>query len=235
MTGDPNLFNRLFGLLNQLKPGDRPLTGQEPTNGPIWSYKGSKHVFLTSELSTEVTPKLQLPFPKKLGILMITIDAPLGGWNLTGHQHPFGPYGYGFDIVDISAERTFPSKVAQTFLDDWDGVCITGHNAPEIRYHLIRTGLFELIRHRVSEGMFYLGVNAGAVLAADDLSQLLPSGNRTRGLALIPKTVLPFSDTEQVQHVIDVLNDHFGADEPIYVGVKKNGVAHFRDDVLEIR
>jgi hypothetical protein len=228
------LFNRLFGLLNQLRPGD-VMKPSPTTNGAVWSHSDKKHVFLTPELSADVGEKLRLPFPKKQGILMITIDGPLGGWNLTGYQHPFGQYGYGFDIVDISAERTFPSRVAQDFLDDWDGVCVVADNAADMRFHLVRTGLFDLIRHKSGVGFFYLGVNGGAILAADDLSKVLPAGGKTRGLGLIPKTVLPFAEIPQVKYAVDVLNQHFGLDDPQYIGIEKGQVAHFTDGMLEIR
>jgi hypothetical protein len=228
------LFSQLFGLLNRLRPGD-VMKPAPTTNGAVWSHSDKKHVFLTPELSNDVSEKLRLPFPKKQGILMITIDAPLGGWNLTGYQHPFGSYGYGFDIVDISAERTFPSHVAQDFLDDWDGVCVIADSAAGMRFHLVRTGLFELIRRKVGIGFFYLGVNGGAVLAADDLSQIIPSGGKARGLGLIPKTILPFAEIPEVKYAVDILNKHFGTDDPKYMGIEKGQVAQFTDDVLEIR
>ncbi len=235
MSGDPQLFNRLFGLLNQLRPGDR-IKPEERRTGPVWTTSGKKHVFLTSDLSNGVSERLRLPIPQKQGILLITIDAPAGGWNVTGYQHPFGPYGFGLDIVDISAEVKFPSKLPQTFLDDFDGVCVVGDNAADVRYHLVRTGLFDLIKRRIGEGFFYVGVNAGAILAASDLSHVLRAGGKTRGLGLIQKTVLPFAEIPQVKYAIDVLNQQFGGgEEATYLGIEKGQVAHFKDGLLEIR
>lgn len=222
----------LFNVLKQLRP-NRPMTGETP-KGAIWSTNGKKHVLLISELSNVVSAKLQLPMPKRDGMLLLTIDAPLGGWQLQGYQHPFGPYGYGIAVADISAERAFPKQVPQNYLDNWDGVCVLGDNVADLRFHLRRTGLFNLIKRRVEEGMIYIGANAGAILAGDDLTNLVQSPGRTRGLDLTPKIALPYSNLPEVQRALLGLNQLSG-NQDRYFGISNDQVAHFRDGVLEIR
>lgn len=222
----------LFDLLLQRK-GLQASSHERPRrDGPVWATNGGRHVLLLSELNFAATSKLLLPLPRKGGILMITTDSPLGGWDLRGFQHPFAQYGYELEVVDVSMERDFPGKLPSDFLGRWDGVCVVGDDVVELSTHLKRTGLLQQIRKTVGEKFFYVGVHAGAILAAEDLTSIVPAG--TKEIGLVSMNVLPYANLPAVARALEGLKAYY---EPLgrqFVGITNEQIAQFTDDELKI-
>lgn len=223
----------LYDLLLQRK-GLLASSHERPRgDGPVWATDGGKHVYLLSELNFAATSKLLLPLPRKGGILMITTDSPLGGWDLRGFQHPFAQYGYELEVVDVSMEKDFPSKLLPSdFLGRWDGVCVVGDDVAELSAHLKRTGLLQQIRRTVGERFFYIGVHAGSILAAKDLTSIVPAG--TKEIGLVAMNVLPYANFPEVARALEGLKAYY---EPLgrqFVGITNEQVAQFTGDELKI-
>lgn len=93
----------------------------------------------------------------------------------------------------------------ETALEASDAVFVTGGYVRYLLQHATRSGFADAVRQLVPEGLAYLGVSAGAVLAGPDIAPNVGSDDPgvttvTEGLGLVDFVVLPHVGRHPAAH-----------------------------------
>lgn len=107
----------------------------------------------------------------------------------------------GHELVDITARHTTPSDF-ESMLDGVDAVYVAGGSTFALLESLRVTGNDEVLVRRVRDGLPYIGLSAGAIIAGPDIAPASlmddpadgPSLTEFTGLGLMGRTVIPHAD-----------------------------------------
>ncbi|KAA0680119.1 hypothetical protein DTW90_37385 [Neorhizobium sp. P12A] len=167
-------------------------------------------VLLASDLSNAFETVRSFFAGRVTGNLLFVPTAAIGeGWYPVDAEdvQPFRDMGFTVTMFDASVVDT----VSSGFLDQYQGIYISGGNTFFLLKHLKRTGFFDMIRDAVLAGkLVYMGSSAGSVVATPDIGYArelddpsLGDGDNT-GFGFVDYSILPHMDHETFGPIVTV-------------------------------
>lgn len=123
----------------------------------------------------------------------------------------------GFKLKIIEVEDKNQEEIAKE-LEGIDALFVTGGNTYYLLYHVKKSGLFELIKEKVNQGVVYIGSSAGSILAglSIDIARRFDDPNMVdlenyKGLSLVDTLILPHFDkkkyTKELEETVEEWED----------------------------
>lgn len=160
-----------------------------------------KTIFLTSYIAGTIEKLVELLQKEQRGVKNILFIPTAGNVEeYTGYiddgKNALQQYGFELDMLDIAHTDL---QQCQTSLSNAPIICISGGNTFYLLQELKRKKLDQILTKKITQGCFYIGESAGAIILAADIeynkimddSSLAPDLENYTGLNLIDFYPLP--------------------------------------------
>lgn len=129
---------------------------------------------------------------------------------LYGYRQWFKRHGMPFTEIDVATIR--PEELREA-LRTVNAIVVAGGNTQYLLEHMQKSGFANAVKPCVEQGVWYIGISAGAVVAGPDIFHIKsiepqqtaqPLSDHT-GLTLVPYRIVPHANEPFIQGVIEYL------------------------------
>ncbi|PSH70177.1 hypothetical protein CU102_03545 [Phyllobacterium brassicacearum] len=201
-----------------------------------------QELLLASELTSGFSKIRSILADRLYGTkLMIVPTAAYGeGWkpDYESHYRPFEEMG--FEVIDFDLVGKSPDQVSVA-LNEVSVVYVSGGNTFYLLDHMRRSGFYDLVRTRISDGMIYIGSSAGSVVATPDIGYADALDDRSKasevndaGLNLVNFAILPHMDHADFSTLVQKTYAAFDGNGTMCLGLNDDQVIHVLADSFRV-
>ncbi|SFJ50275.1 dipeptidase E [Phyllobacterium sp. CL33Tsu] len=202
----------------------------------------AQELLLASEL-TSGFPKIRTILADRFAgtKIMIVPTAAYGeGWkpDYESHYRPFEEMG--FEVIDYDLVGKTPDEV-KAALNTVSAVYMSGGNTFYLLHHMRKSGFFDHVRVRISEGVVYIGSSAGSIVATPVISYADALDDRSKaeetndiGLNLVNFSILPHMDHPSFSALVQKTYKAFEGNGTMCLGLNDDQVIHVVGDSFKV-
>jgi dipeptidase E len=202
----------------------------------------TQELLLASEL-TSGFPKIRSILADRLvgTKLMIVPTAAYGeGWKPDYESHYLPFEEIGCEVIDFDLVGKNPDQVGVA-LAGVSAVYVSGGNTFYLLDHMRRSGFYDRVRARISDGMIYIGSSAGSVVATPDIGYADALDDRSKaseandvGLNLVNFAILPHMDHADFSPLVQKTYAAIEGNGTMCLGLNDDQVIHVLGDSFRV-